>query len=874
MLGDPKLYMDSHEFPLRRQSGIGGGALVSHGHIHQHEPLMSSPAMPQHSMPCDRSHRLPWIVTNADSGYFPSSPTPPCDDAATCDSIDQPPASCEHVQANHDLTSSSTETPEPLTPSDEEIPLFVPSRTLQAYTYYSHNAYCARPSMIKLPSEALKSWNETLQREWDVELNSIRSIVVRKCGRKSQVESKIEKPELRLSGRAATGSNGVNLSLAVWILCGSGWCRDKVKKKLRELSLFQSCHWQIEVQEGASVYGAIQDSVPLQNLDLGHPIRLREDTELYLHVETPEDNESACGRLVCSTIMTQGVVAEQRLSRLGGRINIADDRLVVTTAHGMLEHLMAVPQSSSSTSESSGSSNSDEFEESDTEDEDCTADSGDGQQDGTETCEPHRDRLGYKNPEHVSSWTPARLGGPVNFLGMGTDALGSDTRGSWSHLAVADTDFALLEAPELNTAKNTYAMHSNQDSSPTWVRHFPHNEGMMSGPVKVLVDDDQPENGFILPQSSSISVQGITVETQKVELREPLARGTSGSWVVRGETLCGMIIAIYDHEPFAQLITAEKLCMDIKGSYRHLVDVSLPFRADCSRPGDDIDLTSALDLATYTESAYLLTGHLSSCPDPDTKPVLGDVSAGMIAKPQSDRGIRTPNRGHDPQESPRKSPPAHIPTKSNIDVMQYCRESVESKRALELQLEARNYENQRLREFNDQIVKELSDYKAQANAKIQALFIEFESRYKVYESKNALFQAMGEQAAEMKGKMDASEVLQEATATEVEKLKQQLKSSDAKAQAGLAAVGKTMTVVMVYVFTPIAFAIGALSLQKMVTYMHLQPNGRSFIILVLFFLGWVWFAVRMHWKWKQIEDSIRDIVKAELSETDLEYEEA
>lgn len=143
----------------------------------------------------------------------------------------------------------------------------------------------------------------------------------------------------------------------------------------------------------------------LQNLDLGHPIRLREDTELYLQVETPEDNESACGSLVCSTIMTQGVVAEQRLSRLGGRINIADDRLVLTTAHGMLEHVMAVPQLSP------GSSHGGEFEESDTEDEDCTEDSGDGQQDGTETCEPHRDRLGYKNPKHISSWTLARLGG-------------------------------------------------------------------------------------------------------------------------------------------------------------------------------------------------------------------------------------------------------------------------------------------------------------------------------------------------------------------------------------------------------------------------------------------------------------------------------
>lgn len=816
MLRDPKLYMDSREYPLRRQSGIGGGALASHGHIHQHEPLTSSLAISQHPMPCGRSHRLPWIVTNDDdSGCFPSSLTPPCDDAATCDSIDQPPASCEHVQANHDLISSETETPEPLTPSDEEIPLFVPSQTLQAYTYYSHNTHCARPSMIKLPSEALKSWNETLQREWDVELNSIRSVVVRKCGRKSQGEAKIEKPELRLSGRAATGSNGVNLSLAVWILCGSGWCRDKVKKKLKKLSLFQSCNWQIEVQEGASVYGAIQDSVPLQNLDLGHPIRLREDTELYLHVETPEDNESACGRLVCSTIMTQGVVAEQRLSRLGGRINIVDHELVVTTAHGMLEHFMALPLSSSSTSESSGSFNSDEFEESDSEDEDCTEDSGDGQQDGTETCEPHRDRLGYKNPEHISSWTPVRLGGPVNFLGMGSDALGSDSRGSWSHLAVADTDFALLEVPELNTAKNIYTMHTNQDSSPTWVRHFPHNEGMMSGPVKVLVDHDQPENGFLLPQSSSISVQGVTMETQKVELREPLgklptifgtqatdyklmavvARGTSGSWVVQGETLCGMIIAIYDHEPFVQLITAEKLYMDIQRSYKHIVDVSLPVRDDWSRLGENLDPTSASDLRAYTENADLLTGDSSSCPDPDTRSELGDVSAGTIAEPEPDKGIERPNRGYEPRKSPGKPLPALRPAKSNVDGMQDHGKVFEGRSALELELEARNSEIKRLCELKDKIVREFYNYKAQTNANSQALIAESESRRIIDETKIALFETLEKQIAEIWGKLGAYEVSQKANVTEIEKLKQQLQAHDAKAAVG----GQAMSFVMLYV---------------------------------------------------------------------------
>lgn len=67
-------------------------------------------------------------------------------------------------------------------------------------------------------------------------------------------------------------------------------------------------------------------------------------------------------------------------------------------------------------------------------------------------------------------------------------------------------------------------------------------------------------------------------------LSEP---GCSGSWVVRGDTLIGMVVAIYKDEPFAQIITAAKLVSDIKASVSFDIDVSLPVNPGLPRGDTD-----------------------------------------------------------------------------------------------------------------------------------------------------------------------------------------------------------------------------------------------------------------------------------------------
>ena len=45
-----------------------------------------------------------------------------------------------------------------------------------------------------------------------------------------------------------------------------------------------------------------------------------------------------------------------------------------------------------------------------------------------------------------------------------------------------------------------------------------------------------------------------------------LALGSSGAWVLRGDTFCGMIIAGYENEPFAHMISGKQLASDIESS--------------------------------------------------------------------------------------------------------------------------------------------------------------------------------------------------------------------------------------------------------------------------------------------------------------------
>lgn len=86
--------------------------------------------------------------------------------------------------------------------------------------------------------------------------------------------------------------------------------------------------------------------------------------------------------------------------------------------------------------------------------------------------------------------------------------------------------------------------------------------------------------------------------------------GASGSWVVKGEVLYGVIIAVYKDEPFALMMTAERLFESILGSAFSIRSVELwdgvappPPEAADGRPERVGRTRSSTTMATTTEAS-------------------------------------------------------------------------------------------------------------------------------------------------------------------------------------------------------------------------------------------------------------------------------
>ncbi|TEA13301.1 hypothetical protein C8034_v004968 [Colletotrichum sidae] len=160
--------------------------------------------------------------------------------------------------------------------------------------------------------------------------------------------------EIRMSGRRASPlSSDVEISPCLWILCGSDWCRKKVRKAIRNIELPRNLFSQdVEVHRGGPIFSAVRDLIPLEQLqlDLDRGFGMKYEDGIFIHyVEDLDDGAtggSICGAICCTTFVRDGVVVDQRVSRVGGIVNqgimpSARDipPLAMTTAHGMFDIL-------------------------------------------------------------------------------------------------------------------------------------------------------------------------------------------------------------------------------------------------------------------------------------------------------------------------------------------------------------------------------------------------------------------------------------------------------------------------------------------------------------------------------------------------------
>ncbi|EXM02787.1 hypothetical protein NOF04DRAFT_22373 [Fusarium oxysporum II5] len=384
--------------------------------------------------------------------------------------------------------------------------------------------------------------------------------------------------ELRLAGVHLPNEQRIIIKPSIWIRSTDEAIRSstvwkRLQKEVRKLGL-DSVQYALTFAEGGLRSANGPASVPLERLSLTKGIELSHGASLHTHVTWwTVSMPYECGEVCLTTIVKDGRIVYQEVSRIGGVLVInASLAAGVTSGHTMLLYflqntdevtpmdgndLQSTPQSSDSNScseDDDGKASSDECElvENDTNSPDPISD------------------LGYIGLEKVGSWVPVTLSGMINFIQQAEVPLSPEE--PYLKLVSISTgpipaDFALVSRQEfgvpLGHNDNIYNFNGRKNVSnmcpDSWLAANEHE-------ILVLLGNGiEGSAGFLQPAKLPFSVGSTTIWTRKIRLTAPLGRGTSGSWVVLRDSgrLCGSIIAVFEREPYALMITAQTLFSDI-----------------------------------------------------------------------------------------------------------------------------------------------------------------------------------------------------------------------------------------------------------------------------------------------------------------------
>ncbi|KAI1070373.1 hypothetical protein LB507_010356 [Fusarium sp. FIESC RH6] len=335
-------------------------------------------------------------------------------------------------------------------------------------------------------------------------------------------------PELRMSGRVEA-SNKVKLSPCIWILYGHERWRKSVQKFVNELEwLFLEGFGEAEVHFGGPRLSALMSSSGVLGLDFDadHMYHLDGNTRLYLHVEEPQ-GVSACGLICCATIMRDGNITSQRLSRIGGILRVNGKGFGVTTAHGMLEWFVNDDVDSQAGDISSDDESLDCSLSSDEEDEGAISERY--RKEGTRTGPRLHEPDTATSINRVHRWTQVSALGLTSFLQtryflsseMGVmiqqELLPNPQVHGLSDEAALGSDFSLWGVQHTETLQNAY---TTENSHKITIDALGHN--VPEGPVQLLLGNDDLRQGFLLPGTMSFFIHGTQFKTRKIRITQPL----------------------------------------------------------------------------------------------------------------------------------------------------------------------------------------------------------------------------------------------------------------------------------------------------------------------------------------------------------------
>ncbi|KAJ9151750.1 Serine/threonine-protein phosphatase [Pleurostoma richardsiae] len=101
---------------------------------------------------------------------------------------------------------------------------------------------------------------------------------------------------------------------------------------------------------------------------------------------------------------------------------------------------------------------------------------------------------------------------------------------------------------------------------------------MPEGAVQLILGPDEAVESYLLPGKALFSLRGVNFETSKIRIPGILAKGCSGAWVVRGQVLYGMIIAAYENEPYAHMVSSLRIVHHILAAAPDIRSIQLVTR--------------------------------------------------------------------------------------------------------------------------------------------------------------------------------------------------------------------------------------------------------------------------------------------------------
>ncbi|KAI0975396.1 hypothetical protein F4678DRAFT_420165 [Xylaria arbuscula] len=441
--------------------------------------------------------------------------------------------------------------------------------------------------------------------------------------------------QLRLTGHAYVGiTKRIRMIGYVWIQCTDTYSMWKIKKRLTELTWLNCCEWAPVHVYLERIDAADSKSESVDDLyDDRIGVSLGGDYQLHFDILWTRETDSLCGRPCRSRITFQSKVVSESFFRVGGVVRVNDVYVLTTTGHGILG--VFVTEFLSSHEKRDANKNrlctTDTISYEDTDDDDMEAFLSQEPQASREPESSHTDALGYIDMSRLQKWEPLTPFDTITYIAQGRQLDAGLIWGMFYNNF--DADYALFRLPKRlqlplgSLPRNFYnyaepeRWTSTNDVQTLSPREFETGDILLGErgviPVKLFLDEIE------------ISMSGVKFKTRKLQAPKILARGTSGSWVVQGGKLCGVIIAIYEEEPYALFQPATTVAQDIMSFGTSIETISLPPTDHSNLSGDKGTIISTYETSTRRPL------EISSSAQSDPAPIFPHRSTSQNTPPSS-----------------------------------------------------------------------------------------------------------------------------------------------------------------------------------------------------------------------------------------------